>query len=101
MTPVKEFNPYLASEDIPEPVTVTIAKFFDMDKWGGKLLVYFIETEKPLVLNETNTKFLKSLNDDAAFLWKGDCILKQVVLYAEKLKKPCFGKEYGLRLKKV
>jgi hypothetical protein len=89
---------YLKGIHIPQPILVTIAGVEEEPVGKDeKLIVYFKEDQRGLVLNDTNTKFLieylASANTD---LWQG----QQVVLYNDPNVSYGGKKTGGLRLAK-
>ncbi len=79
----KMFPPkYLKTDDLVQPAIYTIREItvevFGDDK---KNVVYFIESEKGLVLNRTNAEVLRQLYGDETDLWTG----KKIVAYRDKV----------------
>jgi hypothetical protein len=89
---------YLKGVHIPQPILVTIAGA-EEEKVGSddKLVLYFREDQRGLVLNDTNTKFLiEYLASANTELWQG----QQVVLYNDPNVSYGGKKTGGLRLSK-
>ena len=74
---------YLRQEDLMEPVTVTIRHARAEQLQGderSKLVLYFEELEKPLVVNTTNREQLKSSFGNRIITWIG----QRITLYVDK-----------------
>lgn len=94
-------NPWLASDDIEDELTVTIARYVehpDAQMEDGQrtvVAVHFSDHEKALVLNATNADVLEErFGRDVA-----DHVGKKITLYAARLDRPVFGRKYGVRIK--
>ncbi len=73
------FGDYLKKEDFPQPAVMTVSDL-KMEKLQDetKVVVYFLETDKGLVLNKTNAELIaRALNTSQIEEWNG----KQITLY--------------------
>jgi len=104
----RDENPWLSAEDVIAlvgmggslPVTIdgVTPRREETFEQGRKEIVrglVFTGKTKKLVLNKTNARALARAYGRDMAAWKG----KRIQLYAEKLPRPAFGKDYGIRVR--